>query len=442
MDLSLGPRVLVVNGEPFNRSSATGITMSNLFLEWPQERLGQVFTANMATERRATGCNIQLSSRDLFPFSHFRASAASAEAHGAPSELKGNDFATSGREMVRAYTRKLVSPLLEFLPYNIPTEAMGRIASFQPDVIYSMLGSIRMVALVSTLSKRLNIPVVPHFMDDWISTYSVPGRSVGSPLHARYLQSAVKELFGSVPVAMSIGEMMSEEYSKRFSRGFFDFMNPVVVDDDFPRATLRNADDVVRFVYVGGLHLGRADCLVDIAEAVHEVAAAGRLIELHIYAPETDAIAAKALQAISPSVLYRGSIPQNQVRSVLDQSDVAVHVESFDDRCAEYTRLSVSTKIPQYMAAGIPLLAYGPASLASCRYVQSTGSGVLVGARDKSAIRDAVESLVSSEQFRSELGLCGWQQAREFHDGRVVRKRFRDVLSSAASAGNSGALHE
>ena len=409
--------------------------MSNLFQGWPQERLGQVFTAHIATDQTAGGCNIKLSSMDLVPLSLFRKQGSSRQAPEASAGPKSAVFATQSKDELKTLVRKAISPLLDFLPYDIPAEAMESIRRFQPDVIYSMLGSIRMVRLVSTLSKYLSIPVVPHFMDDWISTYAVPGRSVGSPLHVRYLKRAVDRLFGSVPIAMSIGEMMSADYSRRFLRDFVDFMNPVDVDDVFPRGNLERSDGVVRFVYVGGLHLGRADCLAEIAGAMHDARSIGCPIELNIYAPESDAVAARKLEAISPTVFYRGCIPQSQVRSVLDQNDVAVHVESFEDDCAEYTRLSVSTKIPQYLAAGIPVLAYGPTSLASCQYVQSTACGLQVGTRSKPAIMSAVEALVDSEQFRSKLGYCGWQRAREFHDGRVVRQKFREVLSSAAIAG-------
>lgn len=292
-----------------------------------------------------------------------------------------------------------------------------------------------MVRLVADLSKRLQIPVVPHFMDDWISTYAVPGRSVGSPLHVRYLRNAVERLFESVPVAMSIGEMMSEEYSRRFSRNFFDFMNPVDVESDYPRNVAVAEARAVKFVYVGGLHLGRAEGLADIARAMNMLRSEGVDIELDVYAPSVDACIARNLEAISGAVSYKGSIPPSDVGRVLAMSDVAVHVESFDDDCAEYTRLSVSTKIPQYMAAGIPLLAYGPSKLASCRYVADAGAGILAGTRDVAALAEVLKALASGNDFRGSLGRRGWERARAFHEVGVVRDRFRSVLATAAVAG-------
>ena len=195
--------VLVVNGEPFNDITATGITMSNLFRGWPRERLFQVFTANVVPNKDICINNLRLSSRDLKPFCYF---ANRAESNGGLGDSAGGGArngsglsSSKGRSGFRDIVRKGAVPFLDFLPYQIRRENLAVVREFKPDVIYSMLGSIRMVRLVSRLAKELGIPVVPHFMDDWISTYSVPGRSVGSPFHVRYLQSAVKQLFNSVP---------------------------------------------------------------------------------------------------------------------------------------------------------------------------------------------------------------------------------------------------
>ncbi len=424
----------MVNGEPFNRLSATGITMSNLFLGWQPERLGQVFTADMASDPAAKGCEVRLSSRNLVPFSLFRRrSGRTMPAAKRPPQ----HTSITGESRSRALARKAISPFLEFLPYDIPSDALARIWRFQPDVIYSMLGSMRMVGLVATLARRLDLPVVPHFMDDWLATFAVPSRSLGTPLHVRSLNAAVERLFDRVPVAMAIGDMMGEEYSSRFSRTFFSFMNPVDVDPAFPRGATAKADDFVTLVYVGGLHLGRAQVLADIAEAVRDVATGDCRVALDIYAPASDAPAARWIETIAPTVRYRGSIPPDQVRIVLDQSDVAIHVEAFDEECAAYTRLSVSTKIPQYLAAGIPVLAYGPRTLASCCYVHDTGSGVHVGTRDGTDLRDAVRALAASEHLRRELGYRGWQRARDCHEAGRVRDHFRDVLASAADLGRA-----
>ena len=436
--------VLVINGEPFNDITATGITMSNLFKGWPRDRIFQIYTANVVPNSNICANNLRLSSRDLKPFCYF---ANRAESNGGLGDSAGGGArngsglsSSKGRSGFRDIVRKGAVPFLDFLPYQIRRENLAVVREFKPDVIYSMLGSIRMVRLVSRLAKELGIPVVPHFMDDWISTYSVPGRSVGSPFHVRYLQSAVKQLFNSVPLAMSIGELMSREYSNRYSRSFYDFMNPVEVPEFFLHPEGRGPGRVVRFVYVGGLHLGRAECLMQIATQMQNLKNQGLPLALDIFAPLHDADAATRLESIGDVVTYKGSVRPEGVGTVLSESDVAIHVESFSDECAEYTRLSVSTKIPQYFAAGIPVLAYGPSSLASCQYVGSSKAGVLVDRTEGSALGDVIRMLVLDSDVRTEMGKNGWAHARKSHEVAAVRDRFREVLLAASKASAMGAV--
>lgn len=432
--------ILVVNGEPFNDLTATGITMSNLFRGWPKERLLQIYTANVSPNVDLCSTNIRLSSRNLKPFSFF-CGQSSAGLHSAGVATVGplakrNDATPSIHRRVLQTVRKSVVPFLDFLPYQLNSDDLKAIRDFKPDVIYSMLGSIRLVRLVDSLAKQFEIPVVPHFMDDWISTYSVPGRSVGSPIHVSYLQRAVKRLFDSVPLAMSIGELMSKEYSLKYARDFFDFMNPVEVPAAYPRMIKQRLGEPVRFVYVGGLHLGRAECLAEIGAVLQGLKDEGCPVAFDIYAPAHDAESANRLEAIGDAVAYRGSVRPEAVGNVLSESDIAVHVESFSSDCAEYTRLSVSTKIPQYFAAGIPVLAYGPSGLASCLYVRSSGAGVLVDKKGGSTLGEAIRTLALESDSRREMGMRAWTRAREFHEVAAVRRRFCEALFSASQ--NSG----
>jgi hypothetical protein len=114
---------------------------------------------------------------------------------------------------------------------------------------------------------------------------------------------------------------------------------------------------------------------------------------------------------------------------VLRRADVLVHVESFGAAERRYTRLSVSTKIPQYLWAARPILAYGPGEVASCQYVQSSASGVMVERLD---LKPALQRLATDAGLRARLGRQAWLTARNRHDAKIIRERFRLVLAKAA----------
>lgn len=425
------PKILFLGGEPISMSSATGITTSNLFCEWPKDSLAQIFTANLSTDESKCMFSFRLSSRDLVPFAFMFAGSTGAYISPSNSSAVLLDPRAVG---VRAKIQYAVAPLLDFLPYRVPVPVLRQIDDFRPDVIYSLLGNVRITRLALELGRRFRVPVVPHFMDDWLATYSVPDKSTGTWLHRKVLNRAVNRLFQHVPLGMAIGDMMAREYSQKFGCEFLSFMNPVESVKDERDSVPCSASPLV-FVYVGGLHLRRDQVLADVAEVLSCINLNGVVAELHIYAPDADGDKARQLAARCDAVRYCGSVPAHEVASVLRHCDVAVHVESSQASVARYTRISMSTKIPQYFASGLPVLAFGPPASASSSYVADTNAGVSVNGLDKAALLSVMERLVSDREWREEMGLSAIKVAMERHLGVRVRSDFADALLRAANAG-------
>lgn len=426
------PKILFVNGEPLSDVSATGITVSNLFKDWPAGSFAQIYTANLPTDAAKCVFSEKLTARDLLPF-FVLTRRTITPARERPIAIAGNSSKLLSNNNVRAKLQYLCAPLLDLLAYRLPMSLIKQIDEFQPDVIYSLLGNIRITRLVHELGRRFQIPVVPHFMDDWLATYSVPGKSTGTWVHQKILNRTVRNLFDHVPLGMAIGEMMAREYSEKFDRDFFAFMNPVDSVLACKRAENHPSTPLV-FVYIGGLHLRRDQALLDVIELLADINREGVVAELHMYTPNADEEKAVKLAAVSTSVRYCGSVSSNDVADTLRKCDIAIHVESTDPSISQYARYSVSTKIPQYFASGLPVLAYGPADSASSSYIKQSSAGVSIDGGDKVRLRSALNRLISDPQWRQELGRTGLHVATEHHLGQHVRSAFATVLSRAANS--------
>jgi glycosyltransferase involved in cell wall biosynthesis len=234
---------------------------------------------------------------------------------------------------------------------------------------------------------------------------------------------------------MGISQAMADEYESRYGRPFSVFGNsvdesgfaaagsarPASVPDDSP-------SHPVRLVYVGGLHLDRWQPLIDIASALGSVDPRARLV---IHAPDADLETFGDVLTACPGVQLAGSVSSDQVPGILAAADILVHIESFDDAHRRYTRLSLSTKIPQYMAAGRAILAYGPGEVASMKHIEAVRAGVVVGQEDPQALAAAVTKLTTDAAARNELGNNGYWFARRHHAKDLVAARFVDFLRSA-----------
>jgi len=126
--------------------------------------------------------------------------------------------------------------------------------------------------------------------------------------------------------------------------------------------------------------------------------------------------------------------------------DVLVHVESFFEEDSARTRLSISTKIPQYMASGKAILAYGPSDLTSLRYINRNRAGVVFTDEGNiSGLAGIAWELVESRQLRESLGREGRTAAEVRHARGRVSAAFCAILADAAerhTPDSLGAAHD
>ena len=424
------PRVLIVNGEPITRASATGITGGNLFADWPPDRLAQVFTAPLPVSiQSAFQYQLRPLQRRGLSFLHTEAVAP----RKADSPVKGGSGnpQKAGHTKLLGFLRPTLRKWLDLLPYELPDHVERAIVDFCPDVVYTFLGNTQISILALHCASLCNVPVLPHFMDDWLSTIYA-----GRPdlfIQQRILLRAVGRVIAAAPLGMAISSLMAEEYSSRYGISFYSFMNCVSVPDQAEPEPGFNPQVGPRLVYVGGLHLDRWRSLKEIGEALACVNSEGIPGKLYVHAPAKD-IAKFKDRLTGPSVEIVGPLPQHGVPDVLKGGHVMVHVESFEKSLRQYTRLSMSTKIPQYMAAGRPLLCYGPGEVASLRFVADNECGLVIGSQDRAKLVAALRRIVQDAGLRNRLGTNARTTARQNFGAEDVRARFRDLIAQAASA--------
>lgn len=419
------PKILLINGEPFNNRSATGITISNLFKGWPIDRLAQIYTSAIIPDSTICDNNFKLCNKNLVLIGQaFRQHVESKD-----SNLIKNVSSNSGT----SFARKHISPWIDIFPYRLSEDILQWISDYKPDLIYSLLGNIRLVNLVGRLSKFYRIPVVAHFMDDWLSTYSVHGKSYFTALQRMLINSMIKNLLHSrSPVGLTICDAMSKEYEERYGLRFESFMNPVTIRNKI--FTQKATNGTLRLVYIGGAHLSRYENLKDIASVVDLLKLEGHDIEFNVYMPKKDIEQYSQIFDNFKGCFIRGTVDPDEVLDILQMNDVAVHVESFSSIHTQYTRLSLSTKIPQYMAAGLPILAYGPSYLASCDYIYKINAGPVVGSKNHSELFTVISSLSNDIEKRNLFSRNAYATAVTNHSDENVRNRFREILMSASNA--------
>jgi hypothetical protein len=412
------PKVAVVSEVSPSASNSASLTIAGLFSDWPKDRLFPVFATGEFDDTFAPQYLRLHPWFWNFPAALLRKLPRAIVVRS--REIPGNVSRQSdGKEESPFPGLREIRALCEVFPQLQTRATLNFLADVGVEVIYSPLGSIRIANLVSVVSRRLKIPTVPHFFDDWPSTlYS---RGLLATLPRRMLKVQLQSVLAVSPIGLGIGPEMANDFQTRFKRPFQWLMRPLSPDDcTFASATCHAEFDLV---YVGGLHLNRWKALIDIAIAADQIGAS-----LAIFSPKTDLRDFGTGLRRFRNVALSSVDPENVVPT-LQRGGVAIHVESRGREVSRFTRLSVSTKLPQCLASGRPILAYGPAHLASMRLVERSQAGIVVDTSERLA--SVISNLLNDSALRMKLSKNGQSYANSHFSQSVTLNRLCDVLQSA-----------
>jgi glycosyltransferase involved in cell wall biosynthesis len=434
--ISTRPRILLVASSGFNGVTGTGITFSNLFRGWPDDRLYAAYSDVVPAQFDVCQNFFRLGPKELSRWPGSR--------NVAPGYIQDRDTAVMRREAVasqsagwkRALRRSLVGNTWPDVG-RVSAELDSYIRAVQPQLIYTILGTMGFTQLALSISEAYNIPMAVHFMDDYMATLYSGG--LLSPLIRSHLLRLTERAVRRASVNFAIGDMMAEAFSKRWSRPFIPVQNAVDVESVPVAQPLRDVQKPMRLAYIGSIFTyAQASSLADIAQAVAQLTAVGRPISLDIYSPLHLAESFRASLEISPAIQLHDTIREDAAFfKTLTEVDALVLPVNFDRGTVDYIRYSMPTKVPAYLASGTPILAYGPLETAQIAYAQREGWGIVVDKRDPQMLRDAILALSADNALRASLS----KRAREVairHDIRNVRSLFQGILAGAAGMTGEG----
>ena len=381
--MSLFPRVLILDMTCLGSSSATGQIKKTLFTGWPEGRLAQVFAAG----------------------------------HGRFGLYRGGAVPAALGDL------------------SVPAEAIDWCRSFDPDVVYFRPHDhpryFHELALQAI--DALGVPLVTHLMDDW------PARAgAGGVFGSDRLTRRLPRLLERSAVRLSICEAMSSAFEARYGLRFQAIANgvePAVWQAlDGERAMRRAATEPLLIRYVGGLadDMGLRS-LLDVAEVVDKLL--GEIgVRLEIHTTRTWKAKADAVFGRSRGVsVHEAGISEEGYRRLLIGCHLLLIAYNFDARSIAYVRYSMANKMPECLASGVPVMAYGPMAIATVAYLVEHRVAEAVTTRDPALLETALRRFTGDPDYGRTLSDRGRAFAFERHPAKAVRERLHASLSEAAS---------
>jgi glycosyltransferase involved in cell wall biosynthesis len=429
------PRVLVVDAASFHRRSDLSIFKSNLFQGWPSDSLAQVIVGEDRPDFSVCQKYWRITRNDFVRRRSGRkviCDSLGEENHAGASRGQAN----------RLRSQKLsdqVRAVLGYLPYALPipisNDFQKWLIEFRPQVIFTIGNGIHVLSSVLRFSEYLKIPIVSYFTDDYIRWYYKRG-----PLDAfmrHRLVKAFRDCLQRSPVRLTISEAMSEEYTRRYGGEFYSCMD-IVTLNDFLYKPYEIRQRQIKLLFTGVLEPDRWRSLKLLVDSLQVLREEGIDVSLDIYTFPGQIEKYGSLLHSPPISHVHGPVPFAEVPRLLSDADILVHVEAFGLKEDAMMALSLSTKIPQYLASGRAILGVGPSQVASMQYLKRSGAGIVVGQEDGPALKDAVRRLVCDVDMRVRLARKAREMAETNHDAIVGRNRFKRFMSKASQSHSFG----
>ncbi len=308
--------------------------------------------------------------------------------------------------------------------WNTP-ELRQFIVDYEPDLIFAPCYASHEMLAIDRLAKRLtNVPMISYISDD---NYGLRQFRL-SPvywLNRFVLRRNMRKTFKMYDLVYTMTEEQKYEYEKALGCK----MKILRKSGDFTKVPEKKyVNKPIRMIYAGGIYVGRWKTLAKIADAIRNMNKEGIKIVLDIYTGNTLTEKQKLLLHDGTNSTVHKSVSFNELKQRYAESDIALHVESFELKYKLLSRISFSTKIIDCISSGCATMAICWNKHSGYMYLKKHDIAICVDSIDK--IPDAINSLISKPEQIIDYAAKARDFGLKHHQRENIKKEFMADLES------------
>ena len=423
------PKVLVISHNVFSKNTSMGKTMDTFFRGWDKKNIAQLYFHSEIPTSDVCINYYKFTDVDAIKSILFRYQRGQVMTKN-DIQLKRDDSSNTGSLTdIYNFGRKrtpltyiLRDTLWDFAAWK--TEKLVKwIKNFGPEIIFFASGDYEFSYKIAfKLANDFNIPLITCCFDDYYLYNKNENSRLGRMRHKHFMH-IVKQVMKRSSYIFTVNDLMADKYSKIFNKEC-----PVLYTATNFNESLLNANQRSGISYLGGLGLERDKQLVDIGRTLKEMQNSIIPGYIDVYSGETDPSLLKQMTMIN-GIKFHGSVSQNKVEKIIANSLVVIHTESFNSVIKRRVMYSLSTKIPDSIAGGACLLAYGPAEVASIDYLIKNRAAFV--ATNKEELKKRIADIFLSEEKRNTIIRNAKILAQKNHDIKNIPGLVREVFLKA-----------
>lgn len=415
-------KVLIISHNSFSTYQNMGKTFLSLFSGFEQEELCQLYIYPNIPNVAACGSCYRVTDKEML--------ACLCPGREIDNTLisEGNDLFEQESDRALYQNPANSSPLRRLLRDGVwksgrwDNKSLGRwLDREKPDCIFLAPGYAKLIYDIALkISRKRSLPIVTYLCDDYC--FVRPPKGAAGRLYQRLLRRKTEELMAKTAHLITISPEMGERY------GIFGVPTATIMTGaaaavaDRPRV-VEQPDDLC---YFGNLSCGRHHALARVGRELDGInAELGTDFGLNIYTAERNEGILSVFDGIR-SLRLRGFVTGPAFREAMEGAQLLLHVEGMDRESEDRVRCSVSTKIADSLAVGVPLVAYGPKGVSSMEHLMRNDCALTATTDEE--LRQTLLTAFFDGTARARAASNGLQTAKTFHDSGENSALLRGIL--------------
>lgn len=419
-------KVLIMSHNPITTYNSMGRTFLGLFSEFEEEELCQFYVYPTIPNVHKCHSYYRVTDRNLLQSFIFWKSFGQVidrddiKINNSLYEKKYDNLLYSNKERkkeVKLFARNIVWTLGHWFTKRFESW----IESENPDVIFAAPGlSTFFYDIIQKVSKKYNLPIILYICDDFYFSSEKKGNNKLEKKYYKILQKKIRNLIATSSNVVSICKPMTKLYSKEFNcdvHTVFSGTN-LPLAESFVQASGRT----IR--YFGNLKLGRGKSLLEIGKAldkINQIFHKNYVLEIY----SMDCFEDKKTDVLC--MKHMGFVNAEELVNLMKESILLLHVEAFEAEYEKRTKYSISTKIPDILSTGVPLLAYGPRNIASMEHLKDNKCAFL--AFNSDMLYDELKNALLNDEERIKRGINAIETAKKYHSISTQSKLLKKIIT-------------
>jgi glycosyltransferase involved in cell wall biosynthesis len=270
------------------------------------------------------------------------------------------------------------------------------------------------ILVLEALKQRRRVKYITWIMDDHLLEFKE-----GEWVYPAGIGRIFKNHLQQAEHVFVISPAMQKFYQERFDVQSTVLFGSSDMVNGIPQSVTA-ADDGLKIGYFGAVAGWQLDALVAATKA-----AAGKNIQIHIYSGIQTLPDALNL----PGVQFKGKLKPDEVLATMRNYNAVLLPLSFTEKFRNMSQFNIATKMSEYLASGVPIVALGPPYAAMINYLEDNNAAIVISSTEVDKINKGLELLNNKEHIIRVLNNA--QKLVKAHTGTLpMHKNWASIINN------------